>query len=118
MAKGTTVRQRENKRNASSRHNNKEIEKHGKIKENSPSQNVWKYSTLALVVLLGCLSLLYARDSALFSQTLNSKIAFNNAENVGFPCNFGEEFAIDRRSNLSLEEFVECYDAKRYFAMG
>lgn len=122
MAKGPTVRQREKKRKPSSRYDkidNKEIAcSSSEISTNEEQtrgatrgENVWKYCTFAVLLLLSCISLFLSKDSVLLSRT--SKLYLNSPENEGFPCNSGDEFSIDRRANLSLEEFVHCYDAKR-----
>ena len=128
MVKGTAVRQREKKLVKSSLRrpddkpevacSSREVPRNGEqIKENSRSENFWKYCTLSLLLLLSCVSLLiHSNGTTLFSR-LSSFIphnSFDSPENVEFPCNFGGEFSIDRRSNLSLEEFIHCYDAKRY----
>lgn len=125
MVKGTAVRQREKKLKSSLRgpedkpevaRSSRELPRNGEqIKENSRSENFWKYCTLSLLLLLSCVSLFYSKGTTLFSR-LSSFIphdSFDTPENVDFPCNLGE-FSIDRRSNLSLEEFIHCYDAKRY----
>lgn len=114
MAKGTGVRQREKKKKSSSLYY-KEVAcsssvkpaNEQKIKENLLTENFWKYCCFSLLLLLGVLCVLLSRN--LRSSSRNSLYL----ENVGFPCNFGDEFSIDRRSNLSLEEFIYCYDAKR-----
>ena len=121
MAKGTTVRQRVKKIHSTiSRQSNKEVNNDKTTftnHENLPSQSFWKYSSFTILALLGSMALFYSKDSLLSSQTLSSKNAFHDSEeNVNqFPCHVGDEWTIDRRSNLSLEEFVQCYDAKRYF---
>lgn len=115
MAKGTGVRQREKKKKSSSLYY-KEVAcsssvkpaNEQKIKENLLTENFWKYCCFSLLLLLGVLCVLLSRN--LRSSSHNSLYL----ENIGFPCNFGDEFSIDRRSNLSLEEFIYCYDAKRY----
>ena len=125
MAKGTTVRQREKRRHSTiSRQCSKEVKNDKTTStnhENLPSQSFWKYSSFTILALLGSLALFCSKDSLLSFQTLSSKNAFHDSseENVKlqFPCHGGDEWSIDRRSNLSLEEFVQCYDAKRYFSL-
>lgn len=34
-------------------------------------------------------------------------------QDAELPCSVGDDFTIDRRSNLTLDEFIRCYDAKR-----
>ena len=126
MTKGTKVRQRETTRRHStiSRQSNKEVNNDKTTStnhENLPSQSFWKYSSFTILALLSSLALFYSKDSLLSFQTLSSKNAFHDSseENVKlqFRCHGGDEWSIDRRSNLSLEEFVQCYDAKRYFSL-
>ena len=120
MAKGSAVRQRDKKRKPSSLHDNKEVAHSSsdteQIKENSLGQNFWKYCTFALLLLLSGISLFYCKENVLFSRNLSLQNSFQDSpENVEIPCYFGDEFSIDRRSNLSLREFIHCYDAKRYY---
>lgn len=125
MTKGTKVRQRETRRHSTiSRQSNKEVNNDKTTStnhENLPSQSFWKYSSFTILALLSSLALFYSKDSLLSFQTLSSKNAFHDSseENVKlqFRCHGGDEWSIDRRSNLSLEEFVQCYDAKRYFSL-
>lgn len=124
MAKGTAVRQRQKRiRSTISRQSNKEVNNDKTTStnhENLPSQSFWKYSSFTILALLGSVAFLCSKDSLLSFQTLSSKNAFHDSEenvNLQFPCHVGDEWSIDRRSNLSLEEFVQCYDAKRYFLL-
>ena len=123
MAKGTAVRQREKRIHStiSRRQSNKKVNNDKTTftnHENLSSQSFWKYSSFTILVLLGSVALFCSKDSLLSFQTFSSKNAFHDSEenvNLQFPCHVGDEWSIDRRSNLSLEEFVQCYDSKRYF---
>lgn len=120
MAKGKAVRQREKRIHSTiSRQSNKEVINDKTTftnHENFPSHSFWKYSSFTILALLSSMALFCSKDSLLSSQTLSSKNAFHDSEEnakLQFPCHVGDEWSIDRRSNLSLEEFVLCYDAKR-----
>ena len=124
MAKGKAVRQREKRIHSTiSRQSNKEVNNDKTTftnHENFPSHSFWKYSSFTILALLGSMALFCSKDSLLSSQTLSSKNAFHDSEEnakLQFPCHVRDEWSIDRRSNLSLEEFVLCYDAKRYFPL-
>lgn len=124
MAKGKAVRQREKRIHSTiSRQSNKEVINDKTTftnHENFPSHSFWKYSSFTILALLGSMALFCSKDSLLSCQTLSSKNAFHDSEEnvkLQFPCHVGDEWSIDRRSNLSLEEFVQCYDAKRYFLL-
>lgn len=118
MAKGKAVRQREKRIHSTiSRQSNKEVINDKTTftnHENFPSHSFWKYSSFTILALLGSMALFCSKE------TLSSKNAFHDSEEnvkLQFPCHVGDEWSIDRRSNLSLEEFVQCYDAKRYFLL-
>lgn len=124
MAKGKAVRQREKRIHSTiSRQSNKEVINDKTTftnHENFPSHSFWKYSSFTILALLGSMALFCSKDSLLSCQTLSSKNAFHDSEEnvkLQFPCHVGDEWSIDRRSNLSLEEFVQCYDSKRYFLL-
>lgn len=71
MVKGTAVRQREKKLKSSLRgpedkpevaRSSRELPRNGEqIKENSRSEDFWKYCTLSLLLLLSCVSLFYSK---------------------------------------------------------
>ena len=123
MPKATTLRQREKKRNASNtsrHHSSKEVTSSSgnKINGKFTFPNLWKYSTYSLLMIISS-GLLFS-----FKENISSFLHVqlegysgvrrsNIPKNVSFPCRLSDEFSIDRRSNLSLEEFIHCYDAKR-----
>ena len=121
MAKGTTVRHREKKKPSSTDHfpetkvNNSASTNVSSIKENVRDQSLWRYCVFAILLSVGSASLFYLKDTELFSRT---RRAFSSTDQLQtdkeLPCHFGDDFTVDRRSNLSLEEFIRCYDAKRY----
>lgn len=127
MAKGTAVRHREKKKYSSSSHvaetkisdnsSSSDVSpNHRLINENLRDQNLWRYCIFAIILSVGSISLFCLKDSELFSRTWSSIKArtFYQVEDVELPCNYGDDFAVDHRANLRLEEFVRCYDAKRY----
>lgn len=128
MAKGTTVRRREKKKSSSTDHfteNNFDNSKkdvsssHASIKESLRDHCVWRYCIFAVLLSAGSVSLFCLKDAELFSRTwrsIKAQSTFGRSadhSNEELPCNFGDDFTVDRRSNLSLEEFIRCYDAKR-----
>lgn len=125
MTKGSTLRQLEKRRNASntSRYqNNKEVtpsSAKATKEENLGTHHLLKYTACSvLLVLSGGLVFSLKQNLSSFLRVLKFDGYFSLQhpdilENVSFPCNFGDEFSIDRRSNLSLEEFIHCFDAKR-----
>ena len=123
MPKGTTLRQREKKRNASNtsrHHNSKEVtlSSENKIIGKLAARNLWKYSTCSLLIIIssGLLFSFKENISSFLRLQLEGYLSLRHSslpKNVSFPCHVGDEFSIDRRSNLSLEEFIHCYDAKR-----
>ncbi|XP_068706537.1 uncharacterized protein [Montipora foliosa] len=125
MTKGSTLRQLEKRRNASntSRYqNNKEVtpsSAKATKEENLRTHHLLKYTACSiLLVLSGGLVFSLKQNLSSFLRVLKFDGYFSLQhpdilENVSFPCSFGDEFSIDRRSNLSLEEFIHCFDAKR-----
>ncbi|XP_068706530.1 uncharacterized protein [Montipora foliosa] len=124
MTKGSTLRQLEKRRNASntSRYqNNKEVtpsSAKATKEENLRTHHLLKYTACSiLLVLSGGLVFSLKQNLSSFLRVLKFDGYFSLQhpdilENVSFPCSFGDEFSIDRRSNLSLEEFIHCFDAK------
>ena len=125
MAKGTTVRQRDKKKSHSTSKNSTDSavgsasSSDVSPNENLHNQSLWRYCVFAILS-VGSVSLFCLKDTELFSRTwrsiqvshsLHSSTDQNKEE---LPCNFGDNFTVDRRSDLSLEEFIGCYDAKRY----
>lgn len=125
MPKATTLRQREKKRNRSntSRHqSSKEVtgtsSSGNKINGKLTFPNLWKYSTCSLLMIIssGLLFSFKENISSFLHVQLEGYSGLRHSnipKNVSFPCRLSDEFSIDRRSNLSLEEFIHCYDAKR-----
>ena len=129
MAKGTTARQREKKKSysttksftdcaaGSSTSRTTDVSPNN---EDRHSQSLRRYFVFAILLSVGSVSLFCLKDTELFSQTWRSiqvSHAFYSSTDENdeeLPCKFGDNFTVDRRSNLSLEEFVRCYDAKRY----
>ena len=130
MAKGTTVRQREKKKSYSTGKNftdstckddsSTSSDDIPPNNENAHNQSLWRYFVFAILLSVGSVSLFCLKDTDLLSRTWRSiqvspsfyKSTDQNNEEL--PCNFGNNFTVDRRSDLSLEEFIRCYDAKRY----
>lgn len=127
MAKGTTVRQRDKKKSHSTSKNftdstvgsatSSDVSPNN---ENLHNQNLWRYCVFAILLSVGSVSLFCLKDTELFSRTwrsIQASHAFHSSIDQNkeeLPCNFGDNFTVDRRSDLSLEEFIRCYDAKRY----
>lgn len=126
MAKGTTVRQREKKKPYSTSKNFTDTKVGSSSSDVSPtnenlhSQSLWRYCVFAILLSVGSVSLFCLKDTELFSRTWRSiKVPHTfysgtDQNDEELPCTFGDDFTVDRRSNLSLEEFIRCYDAKRY----
>jgi len=125
MAKGTTARQREKKKSTGKNFTDSTVGSSTwsdvslNTKENLHNQSIWRYCAFAILLSVGSVSLFCLKDTELFSRTWRSiqvshgfYSSTDNAEEL--PCNFGDNFTVDRRSDLSLEEFIRCYDAKRY----
>ena len=127
MAKGTTVRQRDKKKSHSTSKNSTDSTVGSSTSsdvspsnENFHNQSLWRYCVFAILLSVGSVSLFCLKDTELFSRTWRSihvshsfyGSTHQNKEQL--PCNFGDNFTVDRRSDLSLEEFIRCYDAKRY----
>lgn len=124
MAKGTTVRHRAKKKSSSTDHfaeNNFDhvSSSHESIKESQRDHSLWRYCIFAILLSVGSVSLFCWKDTEMFSRawrSIKAQSAFGpNADEIDeeLPCNFGDDFTVDRHSNLSLEEFIRCYDAKR-----
>ena len=127
MAKGTTVRQRDKKKSHSTSKNFTDSTVGSAISpnnENLHNQNLWRSCVFAILLSVGSVSLFCLKDTELFSRTwrsIQTSHAFHSSTDQNkeeLPCNFGDNFTVDRRSDLSLEEFSRCYDAKRYLMWG
>lgn len=127
MAKGTTVRQRKKKKSYLTSKNftdstvgSSTSSDVSPIDENLHNQSLWGYCVFAILLSVGSVSLFCLKNTELFSRTWRSiqvshRFYSSTDQNaVELPCNFGDNFTVDRRSDLSLEEFIRCYDAKRY----
>lgn len=129
MAKGPTVRQRERKKSYSTSKNftdstvgsSTSSDVSPPIDENLHNQSLWRYCVFAILLSVGSVSLFCLKDTELFYRIWRSiqvSHGFYRADidlnALELPCNFGDNFTVDRRSDLSLEEFIRCYDAKRY----
>ena len=123
MPKATALRQREKRRNASNtsrHHSSKEVtpSSENKINGKFTAPNFWKYSTCSLLIIIssGLLFSFKENISSFLHVQLEGYSGLRHSnipKKVSFPCHLSDEFSIDRRSNLSLEEFIHCYDAKR-----
>ena len=127
MAKGTAVRQRDKKKFHSTSKNFTDSTVRSSTSsnvfpnnENLHNQSLWRYCVFAILLSVGSVSLCCLKDTELFSRTWrsiqvsHSFYSSTDQNKEELPCNFGDNFTVDRRSDLSLEEFVRCYDAKRY----
>lgn len=124
MTKGSTIRHREKKKCSSTNHftdtTSRDVSSSdGSTEENPRDRCLWTYCIFVILLSVGGVSLFCLKDTELFSRTLRSIKAgrvFSSTDqnDEELPCSFGDDFTVDRRSNLSLEEFIRCYDAKRY----
>lgn len=122
MTKGTTVRHRDKKKSSATNHftetTSRDVSSSHGSTENLRDKSLWRYCIFVILLSVGSVSLFCLKDTELFSRTLRSikaRRAFSSADHgEELPCNFGDDFIVDRRSNLSLDEFIRCYDAKRY----
>ena len=119
MTKGSAVRQGVKKKNANASHSQElpnPAVKNQPADENENSR-VFRKCLLLTTGLLFCgvILKLVSSDEQLFSAIRGNKTRFGQAEDIDeLPCRYGgDHFTVDRRSNLSLKEFVRCYDAKR-----
>jgi len=131
MAKGTTARQRNKKKSYSTSKNFTKCTPGSPASsdvspntENLHNQSLWRYFVFVILLSVGSVSLFCLKDTEFVSRTWRSiqvSHAFYSSTDQNdeqLPCNFGDNFTVDRRSNLSLEEFIRCYDAKRYLPYG
>lgn len=126
MAKGTTARQREKKKSYSTSKNFTNSTPGSSASsdvspktENLHNQSLWRYFVFVILLSVGSVSLFFMKDTEFVSRTWRSiqvSHAFYSSTDQNdeqLPCNSGDNFTVDRRFNLSLEEFIRCYDAKR-----
>ena len=89
----------------------------GKISQNLRNQWLWRCFIFTLLLLIGIISLYFDNNGKFFPRTWSSimaglsRIPKRDAE---VPCLVMDNSTVDHRSNLTLAEFIRCYDAKRY----
>ena len=130
MAKSSSVRHREKKKSSSSTYFKESnfdnssttlnddlsstLRKTSQILHN---QWLWGCFIFTLLLLIGIISLCFDSNSKFFSRTWSSIMASPSGtlkQHAELPCSVGNDFTIDHRSNLTLVEFIRCYDARRY----
>lgn len=88
----------------------------GKISQNLRNQWLWRCFIFTLLLLIGIISLYFDNNGKFFPRTWSSimaglsRIPKRDAE---VPCLVMDNSTVDHRSNLTLAEFIRCYDAKR-----
>lgn len=129
MAKGSSIRHREKKKSSSSTYfkesnfdnssttlNDDLSSTLGKTSQILHNQWLWGCFIFTLLLLIGIVSLCFDSNSKFFSRTWSSIMAGSSGtvkQHAELPCSVGNDFTIDHRSNLTLVEFIRCYDARR-----
>lgn len=117
MAKSSSTRHRERKKfdNSSKTLNADLSPTLGKTSQNL--RNQWRCFIFTLLMLTGIISLYFDNNSKFFPRTWSSILAGLSGtpkRDAEVPCSVMDNSTVDHRSNLTLAEFIRCYDAKRY----
>ena len=89
----------------------------GKTSQNLRNQWLWRCFIFTLLMLTGIISLYFDNNSKFFPRTWSSILAGLSGtpkRDAEVPCSVMDNSTVDHRSNLTLAEFIRCYDAKRY----
>ena len=89
----------------------------GKTSQNLRNQWLWRCFIFTLLMLTGIISLYFDNNSKFFPRTWSSILAGLSGtpkQDAEVPCSVMDNSTVDHRSNLTLAEFIRCYDAKRY----
>ena len=89
----------------------------GKISQNFRNQWLWRCFIFTLLMFTGIISLYFDNNSKFFPRTWSSIMAGLSGtpkQDAEVPCSVMDTSTVDHRSNLTLAEFIRCYDAKRY----
>lgn len=88
----------------------------GKTSQNLRNQWLWRCFIFTLLMLTGIISLYFDNNSKFFPRTWSSILAGLSGtpkRDAEVPCSVMDNSTVDHRSNLTLAEFIRCYDAKR-----
>lgn len=130
MAKSSSTRQRERKKSSpstyfkeskfdnSSKTLNADLSPTlGKTSQNLRNRWLWRCFIFTFLMLTGIISLYFDNNSKFFPRTWSSILADLSGtpkRDAEVPCSVMDNSTVDHRSNLTLAEFIRCYDAKRY----